>query len=44
MSAVGALVLLLGAALVAGALYVKTHREQIEAWLESKRARLQAWE
>ncbi len=44
MSLLGGLVLALGAALVGGAVYVKTHREAVTAWLAAIRAKLGAWD
>jgi len=44
MTSVGAIVLLLGTALVGGAVYVKTHHDELDAWLESIRRRFSAWE
>ena len=44
MTSIGIFVLLIGAALVAGAVYQKAHREEMEAWLESWRGRLAEWE
>lgn len=44
MTAVGLLVLLLGAGLVAGAIYYKTHREAFDAALDVWRRRLAEWE
>jgi len=44
MTSVGVLVLLLGAALVGGAVYYKTHRDEIDAMTEGWRARLEGWD
>ena len=44
MMSIGAFVLLAGAALVGGALYHKTHSDEIETWLARVRARFGAWE
>jgi hypothetical protein len=44
MTSVGALVLLLGVSLVGGAVYYKTHREELDAWADALRARLGGWE
>ena len=44
MTSIGILVLLIGAALVAGAVYQKAHRQEMEAWLDSWRHRLADWE
>jgi hypothetical protein len=44
MTSVGAAVLLLGTALVGGAVYVKTHRRELDAGLEALRRRFAAWE
>jgi hypothetical protein len=44
MSAVGVLVLLLGAGLVAGAIYYKTHRERVNATVDEWRRRLGEWD
>jgi hypothetical protein len=44
MTSVGVLVLLLGGALVSGAIYYKTHREAIEEALAAGRRRLGSWE
>jgi hypothetical protein len=44
MMALGAVVLTAGVGLVGGAVYYKTHRERIFAWLESWRPRLATWE
>ncbi len=44
MTAIGLLILLLGAGLVIGSVYFKAHREEIEAWLERVRARFGTWE
>ncbi|MHC4452866.1 MAG: hypothetical protein ACYS0E_22455, partial [Planctomycetota bacterium] len=44
MSAVGVLVLLLGAGLVAGAIYYKTHRERVNAAVDQWRRRLGEWD
>jgi len=41
---VGTLVLLLGAALVAGAIYYKTHREPLNRRIQDWRRRLGEWE
>jgi hypothetical protein len=44
MTSVGVLVLLLGAALVGGAVYYKTHRDELDEITASWRARLDAWD
>jgi len=44
MTSVGVLVLLLGAALVGGAVYYKTHRDEIDEMTDGWRARLQGWD
>lgn len=44
MTAVGLLILLLGAFLVVGSVYCKTHREEIEATLARWRARFGTWQ
>ncbi len=44
MTAVGFLVLVIGAALVAGAIYYKTHRVQLSARLDAWRQRFGEWE
>ncbi len=44
MTVVGSLVLLLGAGLVFGAIYWRTHQSEIEAWLGRWRARFGSWE
>src|SRR6185436_128124 len=44
MTAVGILVLLLGVTLVAGAVYYKTHREELNARLAGWQGRLGDWE
>ena len=44
MSAVGLLVLLVGAALVGGAIYYKANRERMNARVDALRARLGEWE
>jgi len=44
MTSVGVLVLLLGAALVGGAVYYKTHRDELDRIAEAWRARLAAWD
>lgn len=44
MMSVGSLILLTGIALVAGAVYFKTHRAQVAAWNEAWRQRLRSWE
>src|SRR5262249_19552072 len=44
MTSVGLLVLLVGAALVGGAVYYKTHQEEIEERLAALRIRLGEWE
>jgi hypothetical protein len=44
MSAIGAAVLLIGAALVGGAIYVQANRERMQALTAAWRARLAAWE
>lgn len=44
MTSVGLLVLLIGAALVGGAVYYKTHRDEIDRRLAAWRGRLGAWE
>ncbi|HEV7502803.1 MAG TPA: hypothetical protein VGQ33_22450, partial [Vicinamibacteria bacterium] len=44
MTSVGILVLLMGAALVGGAVYYKTHRDEIDSMTDSWRARLDAWD
>ena len=44
MMALGALVLTAGVGLVASAVYYKTHRDRIFAWLESWRPRFARWE
>jgi hypothetical protein len=44
MTSIGIFVLLIGAALVSGAVYQKAHRAEMEAWLESWRNRLAEWE
>jgi hypothetical protein len=44
MTSVGVAVLLLGSALVGGAVYVKTHRRELDAWLVGLRRRFEAWE
>jgi hypothetical protein len=44
MTSVGVLVLLIGAALVGGAVYYKTHRDEIDERLAVWRGRLGAWE
>jgi hypothetical protein len=44
MTSVGLLVLALGAGLVAGAAYYKTHRDALDARLQAWRDRLRAWE
>ncbi|MBN2505245.1 MAG: hypothetical protein JXQ71_00985 [Verrucomicrobia bacterium] len=44
MTVVGSLVLVIGATLVFGAIYCKTNRDRIEAWLARWRATFGAWE
>lgn len=44
MTAIGSLVLLIGAGLVFGAIYYKTHREMLNLRLNNLRERLGAWE
>lgn len=44
MTIVGSLVLLLGAAVVFGAIYYKTNKPAIDAWLNQWRRRFHAWE
>ena len=44
MTIVGSLVLLLGAAVVFGAIYYKTNQAAVDAWLNQWRRRLAAWE
>lgn len=44
MTSIGIFVLLIGAALVSGAVYQKAHREEMGAWLKSWRNRLAEWE
>ena len=44
MTVIGALVLIVGAALVFGAIYYKTHREQLAARFGQLRKRLDRWE
>jgi hypothetical protein len=44
MTVVGSLVLLIGAALVFGAIYYKTNKDRIDAWLERWRAKFGTWE
>ena len=44
MTAVGLLVLLVGACLVAGAIYYKTHKERIGARIDGLRKKLGDWE
>lgn len=44
MSAIGVLVLLIGAGLVGGAIYVKTHRERVADAVERWRKRLGEWD
>ena len=44
MTSVGVVVLLLGTALVGGAVYVKTHRRELDAWFGAVRRRFEAWE
>jgi hypothetical protein len=44
MTSVGLVVLLVGGSLVSGAIYYKTHRAEIEAWLDEGRRRFGAWE
>ena len=44
MTSVGLLVLLVGGGLVSGAIYYKTHRGEIEAWLDTSRRRFGSWE
>lgn len=43
MSLIGGLVLLCGAALIGGALYLKTHREKVLSYITAWRERLQKW-
>lgn len=44
MTVVGSLVLLIGAALVFGAIYYKTNQDRIDAWLDRWRAKFGTWE
>jgi hypothetical protein len=44
MTSVGVLVLVFGGALVSGAIYYKTHKDEIEARLSAWRRRLGSWE
>ena len=44
MTVVGSLVLLIGAALVFGAIYYKTNQPRLEAWLDRWRAKFGTWE
>jgi hypothetical protein len=44
MTSVGVLVLLLGAVLVGGAVYYKTHRDELDRIADAWRARLTAWD
>jgi hypothetical protein len=44
MTSIGIFVLLIGAALVSGAVYQKAHRDEMESWLDSWRHRLAEWE
>jgi hypothetical protein len=44
MTTIGSLVLLIGAGLVFGAIYYKTHREMLNGHLDAFRKRLGAWE
>jgi hypothetical protein len=44
MTSVGILVLLLGAALVGGAVYYKTHRDELDEMTAGWRARLENWD
>jgi predicted membrane channel-forming protein YqfA (hemolysin III family) len=44
MSLIGSQVLLVGAALVFGAIYYKTHQEQVNLWVEAWRRRMLEWE
>ena len=44
MSTVGVVVLLVGLALVFGAVYYKTHRREVDGWISGWRGRLAQWE
>jgi len=44
MTVVGSLVLVIGAALVFGAIYYKTNKDRIDDWLARQRAKLGTWE
>jgi len=44
MTIIGSLVLAIGAVLVFGAIYYKTKKAVVDAWIEKWRDRLGAWE
>lgn len=44
MTIIGSLVLIVGIAIVSGAIFYKTHHDKIMAFLDDIRKKLQAWE